>query len=346
MKVLVTGAAGRVGANLVARLADGGADVTALVLPGDPQAAKLASLPSVRIVEGDLRDQSAADRACDGVTHVAHLAAQLVRGDTPVDAFYDVNAFSTLRLLEAALRHGGGLERFVLVSTDGTYRPGAPPAVPLREDDPQHPADYYGTSKLLGEVILRNHAAQFDIPYSIVRFATVLSPEEAARQFRVGAWRELLSRAALGKDTNIWHLFEGRPDLRERFDAAVGDAGDDVAAALVGPDGRPWSLHVLDVRDAAQGVHRALTEPGGASGRAYNIAAAEPTRADAGAAIVADAFGVPSVTVQMPMTFRLELAIDAAREGLGYDPRYDFAAMVAAYARGAADQEAFIPARI
>ncbi|MEN3284525.1 MAG: hypothetical protein V7607_5665 [Solirubrobacteraceae bacterium] len=347
MRVLVTGAAGRVGANVVQRLGSSGIDVTAMVMPGDPQAAKLASLPRVRIVEADLGDQAAVDRACAGATHVAHLAAQLVRGDTPVDRFYDTNAFGTLRLLEGMLRHGAGLERFVLVSTDGTYRPGDPPAVPLLEDVPQQPADYYGTSKLLSEVILRNHADQYDIPYSIVRFATVVSPEEASRLFRVSSWRELFSRVGLGKDTNIWQLFRGRPNLGELLEAAVGEASEDAAVALVGPDGTPWSIHLLDVRDAVQGVYRALTEPAGASGRAFNIAAAEPTSAEEGASVIADVFGVSKLAVEMPMTFRLELSIDAAREALDFAPAYDYRGMVEA-ARNAtlSTDEAFIPARI
>ena len=347
MRILVTGAAGRVGANLVKRLVTAGMNVTAMVMPADPQAAKLASLASVRIVEADLGDQASVDVACEGVTHVAHLAAQLVRGDTPVDKFYDTNALGTLRVLEGALRRGAGIERFVLVSTDGTYRPGDPPAVPLTEDVIQEPAEYYGTSKLLGEVILRNHSAQYDIPFSIIRFATVISPEEAAGFFRLRTWREVFERAKLGRDTNIWQLFEGRPNLLNVLNAAVGDASDDSAVEMVGPDGAPWRIHLLDVRDAVQGVYRALTEPAGGSGAAFNIAAAEPTSTREGASLLSELFDAPRITVAMPMTFRLELTIDAARRALSYDPKYDFRSMIEAARKSslAVDDE-FIPARI
>ncbi|WP_166459816.1 NAD-dependent epimerase/dehydratase family protein [Amycolatopsis pithecellobii] len=340
MKVLVTGAAGRVGANVVKRLAATGAGVRAMVLPGDPQAAKLAALSDVEVIEADLLDQASVDRACRGVSHVVHLAAQLVRGDTPVDRFYDVNAFGTLRLLEGVVRNGG-CERFVLASTDGTYRPGDPPAVPLREDAPQEPADYYGTGKLLGEIILRNHAVQFDIPFAMVRFATVVSPEEAVRQFRLRSVRELFGRARLGRDSNIWQLFQGQPDLVRIVDDVVGaDADDQMAVGLTGPDGEPWSLHMLDVRDAVEGVYRALTEPG-ALGGAFNIASAQPTCFTAGSEIIAERFDVPRAVVRMPMTWRLEMSIDAARRALGFEPKYDFASMVAT-----ADGTDVIPARV
>lgn len=345
MRVLVTGATGRVGANMVRRLSNTGAEVRAMVLPGDPQVAKLTSIPGVEIVAADLTDQAGIDAACRDVTHVVHLAAQLVRGATPVDRFFDINAFGTLRLLEGVVK-AGGVERFVLASTDGTYRPGDPPAVPLSEETEVEPADHYGTSKLLGEIILRNHAAQFDIPWTMTRFATVLDPAEAAQQFRVHTVREMLGRVRLGRDTNIWQLFRNHPDLSSRFGDAVGEAADDTAAALIGPDGQPWSMHLLDVRDAVEGVYLALTAPN-ALGRVFNIAAATPTTFTDGAATISKHFDVPQVTVEMPLTWRLELTIDAARGTLGYRPQRDFAAMVADARSAPHDRAAmYIPARV
>ncbi|TDC53964.1 NAD(P)-dependent oxidoreductase [Jiangella ureilytica] len=327
MRVLVTGAAGRVGANMVRRLVTAGADVKAMVLPGDPLRSKLDPFPDVEIVEADLSDQPAIDAACKNVTHVVHLAAQLIRSDTAVDRFYDVNAFGTLRLLEGVVKAGVPIDRFVLASSDGTYRPGAPPAVPLTEDSPQEPADYYGTGKLLGEYILRNHAAQYAIPFAITRFATVVSPEEAGDMFRLDFWRRVLSWQALGKDCHIWHLFDGQPDLVKIFDAQTGDAPGDTAVGLTGPDGIPWTLSILDVRDAVDGLYLALTEPE-AVGHAFNLAAARPTSHDDGAAAIADAYGVPKLMVEMPMAHHLELDIRRARTMLGFEPQRDFVRML------------------
>lgn len=340
MRVLVTGAAGRVGANVVSRLVADGITVRALVLPSDPHAQKLAAFPRVEVVEGDLRDQQSVDRACVGVTHVVHLAASMILGDMPVDEFYDINAFSTLRLLEGALRNGAELERFVLASTDSTYRPADPPATPLTEDVPQVPADYYGTSKLLGEIILRNRAEQYDIPYAIVRFGTVLSPDEADTIYRLGFLRGwVATQQQQGRSSTLWPLFDGQPDLTTVIDEAAADAPDDTATGFVGPDG-PWTLSAVDVRDAAQGVHRALTAPG-AVGRAFNIAAALPMSSDESATTVADLYGVPKLLVRLPFTWRMELSIDAARRHLGYEPEYDYRSTLLA---ARSDADSFIPA--
>ena len=77
MKVLVTGAARRGGANVVKRLVDEGLQVRATLQPGDPQGKKLDALPATRVVEANLGDQLVID-ACENVTHIIHLAAQFV----------------------------------------------------------------------------------------------------------------------------------------------------------------------------------------------------------------------------------------------------------------------------
>lgn len=340
MRVLVTGAAGRVGANVVSRLVQSGVPVRALVRPGDPHTRKLAAFPEIEVVEGDLCEERSVDRAGANVTHVVHLAASMILGGMPVDKFYDINAFSTLRLLESVLRNNDSLERFVLASTDSTYRPAAPPATPLTEDVPQQPADYYGTSKLLGEIILRNRADQFGIPYSIVRFGTVLSPEEADAIYRLGFLRGwVATQQRQGRHSSMWPLFDGQPDLTKVIDNAAGDAPDDTAAAFVGPEG-PWTLSAVDVRDAAVGVHQALTAPG-AVGRAFNIAAARPMVSEESADIVAELFRVPKLVVPMPFTWRMELSIDAARRHLGYAPEHDYRSTLMA---ARSDTGGFIPA--
>ncbi|PWV74744.1 Nucleoside-diphosphate-sugar epimerase [Prauserella marina] len=341
MKVLVTGATGRVGANVVKKLADRGVAVRAMVTPGTRRLSKLERLTGVEVAEADLRDQVAINRACDGVTHVVHLAALMVLDNVSVEDFHDVNVLGTVRLLEGVLGSGGRIERFVLASTDSTYRPADPPKTPLTEDLAQNPADYYGTSKLMSEIVLQNRAHQFDIPYSVLRFGTVLSPEESPEIYRLSFLRGWLkTQQNQGRRSTLWPLFRDQPQLTAVFDDAVGNAPADAAVALTGPEGQ-WTLSVVDVRDAAEAVWKALTQRG-ALGRAFNIAAAEPVGSLTGASVVAHAFDVPWHVVRLPLTWRLEIDICAARRWIGYRPMYSYADMVRTAAANPTEARDFV----
>lgn len=157
MRVLVTGVAGRVGANVVRRLSASGVEVRAMVMPGDAQAAKISALPGARIVHADLSDQPSIDAACRGVTHVVHLAAFMVSSGI-TERFHEINGMGTLRLLEGVLRSGVDLQRFVLASSDGTYCPGAPSDVPLTEDSRQEPSPAPERRLCSGGCLTHQHA--------------------------------------------------------------------------------------------------------------------------------------------------------------------------------------------
>lgn len=323
MKVLVTGATGRVGRNVVSRLASEGTAIRALVRRGSSRLEDISSFPTVEIFEGSLLDQESVNDACKGVTHVIHLAAQIALGDHPVDQFYETNSFSTLRLLEGVLRFGDDPQQFVFASTDSTYRPGRPPEVPLLETTKQNPSDYYGTSKLLSEIILRNRSEQFDLPFTILRFSSIIRPMEADRMYRLGFIKSWIrSNQKAGRRSTLWPLFHGKGDVAQFVDKVVGDAPDETAVGLNGPEG-PWTLSMVDVRDAAESVCQSIKESG-ALRQAFNISAARATTSEEGAAAVSDAYGVEKIMVDLPFRWQLELNIDKARKMLHYDPMYDY----------------------
>jgi nucleoside-diphosphate-sugar epimerase len=73
--ILVTGATGRLGANLIRQLLDRGYAVRALVIPDDPKRRKLDGW-DVEVVVGDLRDSDLAPKLVadvDGVVHTANI---------------------------------------------------------------------------------------------------------------------------------------------------------------------------------------------------------------------------------------------------------------------------------
>src|SRR5688572_18371503 len=91
-RVLLTGATGRIGANLCRALLARGYGVRAIVLPDDPGLARLAGL-DIEIVTADLREEAAVVEACAGVQAICHLAALMGpdAGDMPVSPYWHLN---------------------------------------------------------------------------------------------------------------------------------------------------------------------------------------------------------------------------------------------------------------
>ncbi|AKF11710.1 NAD-dependent epimerase/dehydratase family protein [Sandaracinus amylolyticus] len=143
MKILVTGATGKVGSRLARRLASRGDDVRALVR--DPSRAASLREHGVELVQGDLLDVASLDAAVHGVDAVVHCAA-FFRGATPEQA-HAVNDLGTQHLATAA--RGASVRRFVFTSTGLVY--GANGGRHAREDDPCTPAAGYPASKLAAE---------------------------------------------------------------------------------------------------------------------------------------------------------------------------------------------------
>jgi len=144
--VAVTGASGRLGTAIVARLAAEGMRVRALDMVEGVQPVGT----EYRFI--DLTDESSVAPALDGIDvlvhlaglHGAHLAAGVPRRD-----LWRVNVEGTWRLLRMA-RH---VQRIVFASSMSVYGPGtgSGPARVLDEDTPVAPEDVYDMSKMLGE---------------------------------------------------------------------------------------------------------------------------------------------------------------------------------------------------
>jgi nucleoside-diphosphate-sugar epimerase len=146
MRVLVTGATGRVGSRFVPRLLDQGEQVR--VLARDRGRAEPLARRGAEVLEGDLRDPDALKRAVAGVDAVVNLAAAF-RG-VPEEETVAVTRDAALALADAAL--AAGVRRHVLASTNLVYGPGR--GRPAREDDPPHPAMAYPTAKRAAEAAL------------------------------------------------------------------------------------------------------------------------------------------------------------------------------------------------
>ncbi len=102
MTVVVTGASGHIGSNLVRALAGAGRRVRALV----HRNARALEGVEVERVSGDVRDPASVARALDGAEVVFHLAARITIGGDPADEVRAVNVQGTGNVVEACLRQG------------------------------------------------------------------------------------------------------------------------------------------------------------------------------------------------------------------------------------------------
>ena len=105
MKVLITGATGRVGSRLAQALIDRGEQVRTLALPNDPGADKAREM-GVECVTGSITDMEDTLRAAEGVDVVVHLAALILfqQQDRPI--LWDVNVQGAHHVFESAVTRG------------------------------------------------------------------------------------------------------------------------------------------------------------------------------------------------------------------------------------------------
>lgn len=170
--VFVTGATGLVGAWLVRRLIEAGADITCLVRDWVPESELVRAnlLDKVKIVRGDVTDQAGLERALGEheTDTVLHLAAQTIVGTAnrnPVSTF-ESNIKGTWSLLEAC-RRSPLVKQIVIASSDKAY--GDQDSLPYDENTPlqgQHP---YDVSKSCADLIAASYAKVYGLPVIITR---------------------------------------------------------------------------------------------------------------------------------------------------------------------------------
>lgn len=185
--ILVTGAAGFIGANLVKRLFEDVPDAQVIGLDSvndyydarlkEYRLEQLAQYPNFTFIKGNLADKALIENIFEQYHPqiVVNLAAQAgVRYSiTNPDAYIESNLIGFYNILEACRHHP--VEHLVYASSSSVY--GSNKKVPYSTDDKvDNPVSLYAATKKSNELMAHAYAKLYNIPCTGLRFFTVYGP--------------------------------------------------------------------------------------------------------------------------------------------------------------------------
>ncbi|MDJ0837570.1 MAG: UDP-glucose 4-epimerase GalE [Acidobacteriota bacterium] len=146
MRVLVVGGAGYIGSHVVMDLLDNGHEVT--VFDNLSTGHEINLFEEAHFVKGDMLIEEDLEGVLNAGEYdaVIHLAALKAAGDSMTDpeTYAHHNICGSINLLNAVTRHG--IRKFVFSSTAAVF--GDPRYLPVDENHPVDPANFYGFTKL------------------------------------------------------------------------------------------------------------------------------------------------------------------------------------------------------
>jgi nucleoside-diphosphate-sugar epimerase len=327
MKVLVTGAAGRMGAHLTRRLVAEGHVVRAFVLPDDPNNQAIDG-PGVEVVPGRLEDVATVEQAVEGVDAIVALAGALTSRLASDRQFYEVNVGGTFNLLMAARRQMPRIQRFIYASSDAVYWSGVatPPLfLPVDETHPRVPGSIYGATKVAAEELALQFRRAYGIPSVVIRPTATADAWELIEPDSVFG-RRIFVRGCIRFLSALETRTPEDEDLLETLQAH--DDGTEQLFVIVDEAGHAPATNLADARDLAQGIHLALVRPE-AVGESFNIGPAAPHGEDELVRHIADRLDLRVVVIPRPHVRPSWYVSSAKARGiLGYRPHHSVFSMV------------------
>lgn len=304
MRLLVTGATGKVGTNFLPAFAKddrfSGWSVRTLCHN------RTIDTPGVETVRGSLSDAATVARAMEGVTHVLHMAAVK---ETP-DLAIDVGVKGMFHLMEA-FRTTHGARQFILIGGDcsvGHIFHDYP--APITEASPRRAyAGCYALTKVIEEVMLEQYRIQYGLNTCCLRAPWIMEKDDFRHalsftaQFGGPAWSEILSEAEIAQ--------YGR---------------EKVLPLLLDHKGAALRRNFVHVSDLVTAILAALDNPA-AEGELFNIAMNEPVDYARVASYLGETRGYEAVAIPTPW-FGNWLSNAKARQLLGWRPAVDLPALI------------------
>lgn len=341
MKILVTGAAGFIGAHTVRALLDQDYQVVGIDNLNDYYEVSLKqdrlrwidshqSVSRFQFQQLDIADRQGMEAlfAAHGFDRVIHLAAQAgVRYsiENP-HAYVESNILGTLNVLEGCRHHK--VEHLVYASSSSVY--GANESMPFSvEDNVDHPVSLYAASKKSNELMAHTYSHLYGLPTTGLRFFTVYGPWGRPDMAPI----KFAKRITRGEPIDVYNFGNHRRDFTYI---------DDIVNGVINT-----MQHVAQPNDDWDGM---APQPSSSKApwRVYNIGAQQPVHLLTFIELMEKAFGreakknlLPMQPGDVPDTFA---DVEALVRDCGYRPSTSVETGVEAFARwfteyyGAADE--------
>ena len=177
MKIIVTGAAGFIGSNLVPHLIQSGYEVFSIDTLDSTLYPKKFKLENIRLSEIELEESpfnNHPESNFESVAAIIHLAALpgLISGQNSARLYIEKNVNETLDFLELARKLN--IPKFIYISTSSVYGG----AAVGDEGMACKPISFYGLSKLMAEDLVQKFCTENHIDFQILRLFSVYGPNQ------------------------------------------------------------------------------------------------------------------------------------------------------------------------
>jgi nucleoside-diphosphate-sugar epimerase len=303
-RILVTGAAGKVGSHFIARILHSDQDVNIRALCHNRLLKPEARL---EIVQGSIADRAVVHEAMRGVTHVLHCATCK---ETPGDVM-DVAIKGLFWLLEEC-RSSSAFKQIILIGGDASQGHFFYPH-PLPVTEQQRHSAYpgcYALSKVLEEVMLEQYFIQYGLAGCCLRAPWIMEKDDFKYSLSFGddvfggpRWRDLVGAARADE-----YMKSGAVPL------------------MLDPKVKPVQRNFVHVSDLVAAILRALDNPK-AHRQTFNICMDEPVDYRHVADHLKETRGLPSVEIETPY-WSTWLDNTKAKFLLGWRPAFDLKRLI------------------
>lgn len=306
MKLLVTGATGKVGRNFLDSMLSSPAFAD-WHLRAICHNRSLEPRGRLEVVSGSYADPGTVDTAMQDITHVLHMAAVKESPDLAIDV-----AIKGMFLLLESARASATLEQFILISGDcAVGHIFHPYEAPITETSPRKAYEgCYALTKVLEEVMIEQYQIQYGLNGCILRAPWIMEKDDfrfalsfGQDQFGGPAWPDLI-----GEERAAQYARKGAVPL------------------MMSAAGTPLKRNFVHVDDLVSAIMAAIGNPA-ARQSLFNIAMNEPVDYGAVAAYLASTRKTESVAIATPFHSNW-LDNSKARHLLGWRPKVDFEALV------------------